>query len=303
MKSIGVSDIEYLIGPTINVKLNKYAGNIGQIRRVASDMTPGKPSKDRTVVGIVGVYGNVDDGGDIVVPGAFKRAIEEFKAGRSRCAFLWQHDYGQPPTAQILELKEVGRAGLPDAYQGLTDVSGALMVTRKYLNDPASERVYQGVITRAIREMSFAYRPIKYHIEKTGSGQEIRILEELDLLDCSDVVYGMNPLTMAASKGKPEIVKASSIAGLRMLKDMRRELADFTARMEPRSHEVGDFDRWLTGVTGGSDRPVLPGSKSGPSFSLARMQREFLAAFGELPPANGDSRMKREFREAFGRSL
>lgn len=264
MKESTLCDVEYLIGPTINVKLSdlKYAGEIGRIRRVASDMTSAKPSKDRTVIGIASVYGNIDDGGDIVVPGAFKRAIDEFNAGRSRCAFLWTHKFDEPPTAQILELKEVGRFGLPAAYQGLVDVTGGLMVTRKYLDDPASDRVYQGVISKAIREMSFSYRVIKYHIEKTSSGKEVRILEELDLIDCSDVVLGMNPLTMSAAKRRPEIVKRSSIRGLQMLKEMRREMMDFSARMQgARSKEVGDFDRWLASVSR-NGRPVFANSKS-----------------------------------------
>jgi phage head maturation protease len=78
--------------------------------------------ESRTVTGIAAVTGNVDLGRDRIVRGAFSKTLQERK---TRIPYLWQHDMDSPPTATVLELKEIGRADLPaDLIREYPDATG-----------------------------------------------------------------------------------------------------------------------------------------------------------------------------------
>lgn len=161
--------------------------------------------KNRIVVGICSVFGNVDDIGDRVHPGAFAKTINE---GRNRAKHLWQHNFGQPPTASILPdgLQEVGREALPAKIQAWApDATGGLEVRRKYYERiELSEWVFTGIVNGDITEMSFGFDAKKYDWTEEGEGideRRIRNLREMKLYDTSDVLWGMNPVTMADAKG------------------------------------------------------------------------------------------------------
>lgn len=156
-----------------------------------------KSIEGRTVSGIAAVFGNVDDGGDLIQPGAFRKTLKE---GRKRVRHLWQHDAFSPPVAAILDLKEIGRQDLPASIQKeYPEAAGGLQVVREYLNTPRGNEILEGLKTGAINEMSFGYDAVKWEIEKTDTRQ-VRILKELRLYDTSDVNWGMNAATVA-SKG------------------------------------------------------------------------------------------------------
>ena len=205
----GFNNMEYLIGKVINKAASEVKSGEAYARAVRGGDSVLKP-KNRTITGYCSVFGSVDSGDDIVLPGAFKKTIELFNAGQSRCRFLWNHDSTSPPVGKILEIKEVTRAQMPAAYASLLDVSGALQVTRKYFEDDFTERIYQGIVSGAISEMSFGFNLIKHRYEEVN-GKRIRILEEIELMDIADVNWGMHPNTSAAIKG-PQIRNAAKAA-------------------------------------------------------------------------------------------
>ena len=55
--------------------------------------------------GYVSVFGNVDAGGDIVVPGAFADSLAAWKAKGKLPPVLWQHRTGEP-LGPFLEMRE-----------------------------------------------------------------------------------------------------------------------------------------------------------------------------------------------------
>lgn len=150
----------------------------------------------RIVVGLASVFGNVDDGGDRVHPGAFTKTISE-RAGRIRV--LWQHNTSEPPTAVVKGLREVSRDDLPAELRTRGDVTGALMVEREYLDTPRGNEVLAGIKAGAITEMSFGYDVPKGKADyETVDGKSVRNLREVRLWEMSDVLWGMNPATRAA---------------------------------------------------------------------------------------------------------
>jgi HK97 family phage prohead protease len=152
---------------------------------------------DRLVTGICSVFGNVDDGGDMVLKGAFTKTISERS---SRVKHLWQHKSDEPPTAIIKGLREVGRDGLPDVIlKQWPEATGGLEVAREYLDTPRADEILKGIQAGAITEMSFGFDvPKGKSSVQTVEGKSIRALHEIRLWECSDVQWGMNPATRAA---------------------------------------------------------------------------------------------------------
>jgi HK97 family phage prohead protease len=158
-----------------------------------------KEISDRTVVGIFAVHGNIDDGGDMSHPGAF---ADWAVNGRKRARFLWMHRADDPPIAVVDYVRELGRADLPKSVlDHAPEATGAVEVSRTYLDTPRGNEVLAGIKAGAIEEMSYGYDVKEYSFEETDS-QVIRHLKKVELYDISDVNWGMNPATVGA-KGLP----------------------------------------------------------------------------------------------------
>jgi HK97 family phage prohead protease len=158
--------------------------------------------KTRTVTGVFAVHGNVDSGGDMSVNGSFEKWLSD---GRSRVRFLWNHNSMNPPIASVKSVREVGRDDLPaKVLDWAPESTGGVEVTRKYYEDvELSDWVFKGIQEGDITEMSYAYDIHEYTIKEREEGQRpIRILNEVELYDISDVNWGMNPAT-AGVKGLP----------------------------------------------------------------------------------------------------
>src|SRR5215510_4808572 len=160
----------------------------------------------RKITGITAVMGNVDDGGDRIIQGAFKKTLAE-SAGRIR--HLWQHgadgwDYGvTPPIAAVTKIQEVGRDALPEeARKAAPLATGGLEVERQYLSTPRGEEILQAYKAGIPLEMSIGYEVIqKRYIEDLKdrvTGDHYRDLIEIRLLDTSDVNWGLNAATVGS---------------------------------------------------------------------------------------------------------
>lgn len=147
----------------------------------------------RLVTGFASVFGNVDDGGDLVEPGAYVKTLQE---RGHRLRWLWQHENKLPPIATIHEIGEVGREELPvELLTRSPEATGGLRVKREYLDTPRGNEVLEGIQKKALAELSIGYDAIK---SEPGNGREAggrkarRILKEIRLWEMSDVNWGMN---------------------------------------------------------------------------------------------------------------
>jgi len=202
--------------------------------------------KTRTVTGIFAVHGNVDSGLDMSVNGSFEKWL---KNGRSRVRFLWNHNSMNPPIASIKDVREVGRDELPEkVLEWAPETTGGVMVKREYYEDiPLSEWVFKSIEKGDITEMSYAYDVHEYTIKDREEGQRpVRILNEIELYDISDVNWGMNPAT-AGVKGLP--VTGTTFVQHSALVESTVE--EFLARVKDRKAFRAEEGRLLSSQTRG----------------------------------------------------
>lgn len=120
------------------------------------------------------IFGNTDLGGDIVIPGAFKRSLAQHKKAKSLPLLFWMHDPSRVP-GKWLEMTEDSK--------GLA-VRGVLAPT------PLGDEVHTLLKMKAVSGLSIGYRTIDQDFDKDGN----RLIKEAELWEVSVVSLPMNPL-------------------------------------------------------------------------------------------------------------
>jgi uncharacterized protein len=147
------------------------------------DAKPGFTVVDGQVIeGYASVFGKRDQGGDVVLPGAYAISLKAMaKAGR-RVKMLWQHDPAQP----------IG------TWDEVREDATGLWVKGRLLSEVAKGREAAALLEAgAIDGLSIGYRTVK--AERDGKGQ--RLLSELELWEVSLVTFPMLPEARVAAKG------------------------------------------------------------------------------------------------------
>ncbi|WP_299887235.1 HK97 family phage prohead protease [uncultured Ruegeria sp.] len=161
-------------------------------------------SEDAVIEGYASLFGQVDQGSDVVQRGAYRGSLDGLAKAGQRVKMLWQHDPVQP----IGVWDEVR-----EDDQGLWVKGRLLESTQKGLE--AAELIRAG----AIDGLSIGYRTKR--AVKNDKGQ--RVLTELELWEVSLVTFPMLPSARVAAKGTTQDAE-----------DILRSIAEVfnTARLE-----------------------------------------------------------------------
>lgn len=131
-----------------------------------------KATPEGVIEGYASRFGEVDQGGDVVQPGAYARSLAGLAAGGRKVKMLWQHD-PEHPIGVWDEVRE--------------DAQG-LWVKGRILTDVAKGREALAlVVAGAMDGLSIGYRTLK--AVRDAKGQ--RLLQELDLWEVSLVTFPM----------------------------------------------------------------------------------------------------------------
>lgn len=126
------------------------------------------------IEGYASVFGQVDQGRDVVQAGAYAASLAALAARGGRVKMLWQHDPAQPIGVWD-EVREDGRG---------------LWVKGRILTDVAKGREAAALIAAgAIDGLSIGYRTVKARKDAKGR----RLLSELELWEVSVVTFPMLP--------------------------------------------------------------------------------------------------------------
>ena len=162
-------------------------------------------SEGHVVAGYASVFGRKDQGGDVVLKGAYAASLKRLAADGGRVKMLWQHDPAQP-------------IGIWDEVR--EDATG-LWVKGRLLTEVAKGREAVALLDAgAIDGLSIGYRTVK--AERDGKGQ--RLLSELELWEVSLVTFPMLPEARVSAKAEALDEDWCELA--RVLEDARRSLAE-----------------------------------------------------------------------------
>lgn len=128
-----------------------------------------------TVDGYASVFNIMDRGGDIVMPGAFKASLADWKRKKAMPPMLWQHDSWQP----VGVWSEVA-----EDEKGLR-VRGDLV-----LDVPQAAAARALMLAGAVKGLSIGYRTVDHEIDRqTG----VRRIKKAELWEVSLVTFPMLP--------------------------------------------------------------------------------------------------------------
>jgi len=141
-------------------------------------------SETGTLEGYLSIFGNVDEGGDIVEKGAFKKTIKEKKS----FPLLWHHNPSVPDLV-------VGTFKAEEDARGLS-------IKADFFDDEDSQkarRKVQKLLERGVRVgLSIGYRAIKWAYD-TIEGRNVRRLKEIALDEGSITLFPMNQEALVES--------------------------------------------------------------------------------------------------------
>lgn len=131
-----------------------------------------KAAATGVIQGYASLFGQLDTGGDIVMPGAYAKSLAQMESEGRKVKMLWQHDPSHPIGVWD-EVKE--------------DAKG-LWVKGRLLTDVEKGREAAALLSSgAIDGMSIGYRTVK-----SGRGQNgERLLQELEIWEVSIVTFPM----------------------------------------------------------------------------------------------------------------
>ncbi len=205
--------------------------------------------------GYAAVFGNVDDGGDIIERGAFSRTIKE---DFDRIKILSQHNDCELPIGKPLELRE--------------DDKGLFI--RGKISDTQKGRDIQTLLKDGVlNELSIGYDAVTFDFD---SDKGIRHLKELRLWEVSIVTWAMNDQAKIDEvKSLAEALKCEAKAGkitqsrldaLKPFIAVVRELADILGPfLEPSAPEDPKTQNNITKTV---PEPVKETKKSGIVFEI-----------------------------------
>lgn len=164
-----------------------------------------KATQKGTFEGYASVFNVRDDGGDIVVPGAFAQSLADHKSQGTSPALLWQHDDHEP--IGVWEEMEEDDSGLR--------VKGRLLVD----DDPVARRAYAHLKAKSVSGLSigFIVRDREYE-------EDTRLIKNVDLWETSIVTFPMN------RSARVDAVKAGHLLSKRDLESVLRDACGFSRK-------------------------------------------------------------------------
>lgn len=151
--------------------------------------------EDATISGYASLFGQLDQGQDIVMKGAYAASLESLAATGTKVKLLWQHDPAKP----------IG------VWDEVFEDDKGLFVSGRLLTETRQGREAAALIEAgAIDGLSIGYRTVKANRDKTGT----RRLSELELWEVSLVTFPMLQQARVGAKADSKDDLGQDLAGV-----------------------------------------------------------------------------------------
>lgn len=193
--------------------------------------------QEGTFTGLASTY-DLDLGGDVIRPGAFKRTLKNWKDSKRNVPLVDSHDVWSTVTKIVGQMDE-----------GEETDEGLLGVFSMIPDDPTSTAVFKRVKGGYVDGLSIGHRPVKIEYPKTDEERKAgiyRYLDEVKLSEISVVMFPMNPnARIDTSTAKALLAKAQDrdLSGdeLDELKSLHAELGAIIAgKKDPEAEALAD---------------------------------------------------------------
>ena len=154
------------------------------------------------VEAIVAVMGNIDDGNDIIHPGAFVKSITE-RSGSIPMLDNHNHFEGKDVIGNPLEIREIGRDALPPTLLAkFPSATGGLFTrTQFFIDEPSdnSAMIFRRIKAGAINQYSIGFDALdtdnSVEVNSDGAERDVRNIRTIRLWEFSPVIFAMNTAT------------------------------------------------------------------------------------------------------------
>jgi len=133
-----------------------------------------KALKTRQIEGHGSVFGNVDQGDDVVVRGAFRDTLAVHKVAGTMPQMFWMHSWDQ----------------VPGRWDEMAEDEKGLAVVGTLADTALGNEMRTLAQMKAVRGLSIGYRTTAADYDSSG----VRMIKSVDLIEVSIVSLAMNPL-------------------------------------------------------------------------------------------------------------
>jgi HK97 family phage prohead protease len=135
--------------------------------------------------GYASVFGNVDQDGDVVLPGAFRKTLADWSRSRQPLPLIADHDL---TTGGVIgSVKQAREDGI------------GLRIRAGFSSDPKAQSIRTKMIEGHLKGMSFTYQAVKHYMGQMA-GKSARFLQEVKLFEATVTPFPMNTLAVASAK-------------------------------------------------------------------------------------------------------
>lgn len=192
-----------------------------------------------------------DSYGDIILPGAFTKTLEQHTAAGTLPAMLWGHRMSELPIGDWTAMHE--------------DAKGLFVKGQIDTDDEIGKRVHRAAQKKRVKGLSIGYETIAYKYDENRPN--VRQLEEVDLWEVSPVNF-----------------PADSAAGITAVKAIRAAGLPSAPEFEKFLREVGGFSK--TEATAIAGKGLIPLLRSESGRTTVAVPSEIDALHSLLFPTN-----------------
>ena len=165
-----------------------------EVKLVGPGAGPPVLSDGTVIEGYASLFGQTDQGGDVVVAGAYAKSLSALAARGGKVRMLWQHDPARP----------IG------VWEEIREDTRGLWVKGRLLPEVAQAREAAALIAAgALDGLSIGFRTVEAARDQKGR----RLLTEIELWEVSLVTFPMLPAARLM-QGKGDVPEAASIPAL-----------------------------------------------------------------------------------------